>query len=100
MKILLGLQARTNSKRLPKKVMRKINGNPLLFYVLERLKKSKLSDKIYVLTSTEQGDQTIANYCKENKINIYLGNLNDVLSRYYDFVKEKKNRCSYKNFCR
>ena len=90
MKILLGLQARTNSKRLPKKVMRKINGNPLLFYVLERLKKSKLSDKIYVLTSTEQGDQTIANYCKENKINIYLGNLNDVLSRYYDFVKEKK----------
>ena len=90
MKILIGIQARINSKRLPEKVMRKVDGNPLLFYVLERLKKSKLGDKIFVLSSIEQSDQIIVNYCKRNHINIYLGNLNDVLSRYYDFAKEKK----------
>ena len=39
MKIIIGIQARLNSKRLPKKVLKKVNGDPLLFYVIERLKK-------------------------------------------------------------
>ena len=38
MKVLIGIQARLNSKRLPKKVMKKVNGNPLLFYVIKDLK--------------------------------------------------------------
>ena len=90
MKIFLGIQARISSKRLPKKVMKKVNGDPLLFYVIERLKKTKLSDKIYVLTSFEESDLMIVNYCKENKINVFMDDLNNVFSRYFKFAKEKK----------
>ncbi len=89
MKVLIGIQARLNSKRLPKKVMKKVNGNPLLFYVIERLKKTKLNDKIYVLTSYEESDLMITEYCEEKKINIFRGDLNNVFSRYIEFVKEK-----------
>ena len=90
MKIMLGIQARLSSKRLPKKVLKKVNGDPLLFYVIERLKKTKLNDKIYVLTSFEESDLMILKYCKENNINIFMGELNNVFSRYANFVKEKK----------
>ena len=38
MKIIIGLQARTNSKRLPGKVFKKINDKPLLSFVIDRLK--------------------------------------------------------------
>lgn len=90
MKVFLGIQARLNSRRLPNKVLKKVNGNPILFYVLERLKKTKLKNKIYVLTSLEQCDSRIVNYCKKKKINFFRGNLNDVFSRYVEFTKIKK----------
>lgn len=90
MKVLLGIQARLNSRRLPRKVLRIVNGNPILFYLLERLKKTKLKDSIYVLTSTEQSDLKIVDYCKKHKINFFRGNLNNVFSRYLEFTKIKK----------
>ena len=37
------LQARLGSKRLPGKVLKKINGKTILEYVIKRLKKTKLS---------------------------------------------------------
>ena len=58
--------------------------------MIERLKKTKLNDKIYVLTSFEESDLMILKYCKENNINIFMGELNNVFSRYANFVKEKK----------
>ena len=40
------IQARTNSKRMPSKVLHKNNGITYLEFMIERVKKSKLIDKI------------------------------------------------------
>ncbi len=47
MKIIIRLQARTYSNRLPEKVLRKINDKPLLYFVIDDLK-TKLSNEIFV----------------------------------------------------
>lgn len=89
MNVFLGIQARLNSTRLPNKVMKKVNGYPMLFYVLERLKKTRLKEKIYVLTSLEKSDLRIVKYCKKNNVNFFRGNLNNVFLRYFEFAKKK-----------
>ena len=45
------LQARTNSTRLPGKVLKKVGDLPMILFQLERLNKAKLVDEIIVATS-------------------------------------------------
>ena len=45
------IQARTSSKRLPNKVMKKINNQPLISYVYNRVKRSKKITKIIIACS-------------------------------------------------
>ena len=85
MKIVIGLQARFNSKRLRGKVLKKIDKKPLLSFVIDRLRKTELSENIFVLTSTNKLDDAIAKYCEKNEINIFRGPLKNVLSRYSSF---------------
>lgn len=37
MRILIGIQARMTSKRLPGKVLKKVNGIPIIEYLLKRV---------------------------------------------------------------
>ena len=53
------LQARLGSKRLPGKVLKKINGKTILEYVIKRLKKTKLSKNIIIATTKRDEDQKI-----------------------------------------
>ena len=64
MNILLIVQARLGSTRLPKKVLLKINHKTILEYIIEFLKLSKFPDKIIVATALILlvMDQTIKNY--------------------------------------
>ena len=45
------IQARTNSKRFPKKALYKIKSIPLIIRVIRRVLKSKLVSKVIVSTS-------------------------------------------------
>ena len=47
------VQARVSSKRFPKKMIKKINGNSILGILIDRLKLSKKISKIIVLTSKD-----------------------------------------------
>ena len=62
------LQARLGSKRLPGKVLKKINGKTILEYVIKRLKKTKLSKNIIVATTKREEDQKIIKVAKKNKL--------------------------------
>ena len=81
------LQARISSKRLPKKVLKKINNRSILERVINRLKRSKEIKKIIVATSVSVDDNSIVNFCKKNKISYYKSNLNNVFLRYYETIK-------------
>ena len=73
--------ARSNSKRLNKKVLKQINGIPLFLIVYSRVKKIFPEKKIVIATSKNKSDDHLVKICKKNKINYYRGSLNDVYER-------------------
>jgi len=84
------IQARMGSTRLPGKVLKRVNGIPMIQYQVERVEKSKLIDKVIIATSRSQKDDQIVSFCELNNIPFYRGSENDVLSRYYCAAKEYK----------
>ena len=57
--MILGiLQARTNSSRLPGKVLKPLLGVPMLARQIERLKRSTRLDQLVVATSDQAGVRT------------------------------------------
>ena len=82
------IQARTNSKRLPGKILYKIDNITILEILICRLK--KLGIKIIIATTKKKSDDEIVKISKKNKILFFRGNEKNVLKRYYDCAK--KNR--------
>ena len=77
------LQARLGSKRFPSKVLKKINGKTILEYVINRLKKTKLSNNIIVATTNREEDKKIIKVAKKTNCHTFRGSKNNVLNRYY-----------------
>ncbi len=77
------LQARLGSKRLPGKVLKKINGKTILEYTIKRLKKTKLSKNIIIATTKRDEDQKIIKVAKKTNCHTFRGSTNNVLNRYY-----------------
>ena len=77
------IQARTSSKRLPAKVVRKINNKSLLEILIQRVKKTSNVDKIIIATSNDRSDNQIEKIAFKTNVFFYRGSLNDVLDRYY-----------------
>jgi len=82
------ITSRWNSTRLPGKALADINGHPLLWHVISRVKKSKSVDQVVVATSKDS--QPIIDYCKANDIAYYAGSENDILDRLYQTAKKFK----------
>ncbi len=89
MKIIGITQARISSSRLPRKVLLKINEKSLLQYHLERAKKSKLVNKWIVATTDENESDLICEIASKLSIDSFKGNLEDVLDRFYQSVKNE-----------
>ena len=77
------IQARLGSTRLPGKVLKKINGKTILEYVINRLKKTKLSNNIIVATTNREEDKKIIKVAKKSNCHTFRGSTNNVLNRYY-----------------
>jgi spore coat polysaccharide biosynthesis protein SpsF len=76
------IQARTGSKRFPKKVLARIQNKPLIYYIISRAKKTK-TNQIVLLTTKKTEDKTLLRLAKKYQILGYSGEINDVLSRFY-----------------
>ena len=76
------VQARLNSKRLPGKVLKNCAGKPIIKWTVERLKKTNYDTKIVVITSKNDSDNPIVDYCKRESINYFRGPLENVAQRY------------------
>ncbi len=77
------IQARCGSTRFPNKVFALIDGKPLLWHVVNRLKYAKRIDNIIVATTVSEKDDKIEEWCKENHVYCFRGSEDDVLNRYY-----------------
>lgn len=77
------IQARCGSTRFPNKVFALIDGKPLLWHVVNRLKHATKIDDIIVATTVSEKDDKIEEWCKENNVPCFRGSEENVLNRYY-----------------
>jgi spore coat polysaccharide biosynthesis protein SpsF (cytidylyltransferase family) len=76
------LQARMSSTRLPGKVLRFINGKPMIYWQIQRIKKAKLVDKLILAISEDTSDDVLAEYLGSINQVFVRGSLNDVFDRF------------------
>jgi spore coat polysaccharide biosynthesis protein SpsF (cytidylyltransferase family) len=87
---LVIVQARMGSTRLPGKVLKTIKNKSLMQLQYDRIKPSKLVDKIVIATTINKEDDAIENFCNLNAIEVFRGSDWDVLERFY-FAAKKFN---------
>lgn len=87
-RVVAGIQARTSSRRLPRKVLADVAGAPLLMRVVERVRAARLVDRVLVLTSSEPADDELCELCEREGVAWRRGPLGDVLGRYGALLAE------------
>ncbi len=83
-KVLAIIVARSDSSRLPGKATKEINGKPSIAHLFERVKIAKdkgYIDTIAFCTTTLKNDNHLVDIAKDYPVNIYRGDVDDVLSR-------------------
>lgn len=91
--ILVIVQARQGSIRLPNKVLKKVNGKPIISILLHRLSLAKRVDKIILATSKNRNNDQLTDVVEKLGIEVYRGSENDVLDRYYMAAKKYRASC-------
>lgn len=81
------IQARLSSSRFPGKMLKNLGEIPLVHYVYNRCKVSIKADLVAVITSTENSDDPLYEYCRNCDITVFRGDLENVLSRYIQAAK-------------
>lgn len=74
------IQARLGSTRFPKKILKEIEGQPLIIFLIERLRLLELP--IFVATTTNPIDDELCEVLDDHQIDYHRGSETDVLSRY------------------
>ena len=81
MKIGFLIIGRLKSTRLPKKILLDIHGKPVISHMIQRLKLSTKIDTIILCTSINPQDKPLEKIAKDNDIECFLGDPDDVLLR-------------------
>ena len=87
-KVVLIIQARMSSSRLPAKSMLDLAGEPLIYRLLERVKRCQLVDEIVLAIPKNSEDDLLFEEAKRSNVKCYRGSENDLLDRYYQAAKE------------
>lgn len=74
---------RYSSSRLPGKILKKIEGQSVLYHIYQRLSTVLTSDQLIVATSSEESDNPIDLFCQENGITCFRGSLSNVAERFF-----------------
>ena len=82
------IQARTGSKRFPNKVLAKIEHQPMISHVINRLKRTKKIEQIILITTRKNEDKILLRIAKNNGIHSFAGDTFDVLNRHYQCALE------------
>jgi aryl-alcohol dehydrogenase-like predicted oxidoreductase/spore coat polysaccharide biosynthesis protein SpsF (cytidylyltransferase family) len=81
MRVLVILQARTASARLPGKALLPVAGYPCA--VLAALRAANQGDQVLAATSHDASDDELAMAFQNHRLEVFRGPLHDVLGRYY-----------------
>jgi spore coat polysaccharide biosynthesis protein SpsF len=70
------------SERLPGKMLEPLSGQPILEWVLARLKNATLLDHIVLATTTDERDDPLAKIASDDGVEVFRGDEQDVLGRF------------------
>src|SRR3989338_1091303 len=85
--VVVIVQARMNSMRLPGKVLMPILGIPVIQIIHQRLSQAKLVTDLIIATTTEMTDQPLVKFCHQLGYRVYQGDTNDLVDRYYRVIE-------------
>src|SRR5882724_718799 len=88
MEIVIVVQARYGSSRLPGKVLLKIDGEVMLALQLRRIQRSQYSGNLIIATTFEPEAAAICDIANQMGVKCFKGDTNDVLARFYHAVIE------------
>jgi spore coat polysaccharide biosynthesis protein SpsF len=81
-KVVCITQARTTSTRLPRKVLLKVAGQPLLRHHLDRLLACRRVDEVVLATTVNATDDPVVAIGRDAGVRVARGSEHDVLSRF------------------
>lgn len=88
MKVLVVVQARTGSTRLPGKVLLPVAGAPLLVRMLERVRQARTPTEVVVATTTDAADEPVRELARRAGVRCVSGHPTDLLDRHYHAALE------------
>ena len=86
-KIIVLIQARSNSKRFYNKVLNNVYGYPLIYICYKRVLNSSRY-KTIIATSNSPEDDLLVNYLKKKKFSYKRGNLENMYRKKYKHWQE------------
>ena len=89
-KVVLIIQARMGSSRLPGKSMLNLAGAPLVGRILERVKRCKRINQIILAIPLNSENDQLETLAQNYNIKVFRGSELNVLSRYYEAALEYK----------
>lgn len=87
-KIDIFIPVRSGNTRLPGKALKICNNKPILFHLLERLKKTTKIRKIVVCTTENSSDDLLVDFLTKNNYDVFRGSEKDILKRFFDASKK------------
>ena len=81
--VSLIIQARMGSKRLPNKTLLPLAGKPLIYRIIERVKRCKQIDNLILAIPDTKKDRAITKINFQSNIKIFRGSENNLVSRYF-----------------
>jgi len=86
-KVVALLQARTDSTRLPNKVLKTLLNKPMIIHELIRVQRSTLLNDLILLTSDQASDDLLSDVVSEAGFTVFRGSKDNVLERFYNCAK-------------
>lgn len=81
------IPARLDSKRLPKKHLKKINDESMIKLLVKRLEKSKKIRHVIVCTTNQKSDDELISFLKNEGILTFRGSEKDIIHRFLEAAK-------------
>ena len=86
-KVVMVIQARMGSTRLPGKSLMDLAGKPLVGRVLERVLRCKNIDEVVLAIPKTEENDVLAEIALQHGVNLYRGSEDDLVDRYYQAAK-------------
>jgi len=88
--LVVVVQARTGSTRLPGKVLLPLAGKPLLQRMIERIQAATTAFRLVVATTVDACDDPVRKLCNDIGVRCYSGHQTDLLDRHYQAATLEK----------